>query len=53
MTGRGRRVHLDDSLGRLTASTNGDAQLVGYGYDLDGQVTSLTYPNTKVVTASL
>ena len=38
-----------DSLGRLTnqAAPGGT---VGYGYNLRGQVTTLTYPNNKVVT---
>src|SRR5262249_7448073 len=33
-----------DSLGRLTSSTNGAGQAIGYGYDLKGQLTSITYP---------
>src|SRR5207248_3286627 len=29
---------------RMTQSTNGAGQSVGYGYDLEGQLTSLAYP---------
>jgi len=35
-----------DSLGRLTSSTDGAMRTLGYGYDLRGNVTSLTYPGT-------
>lgn len=38
-----------DSLHRMTSSQNGAAQLVKYGYDLKGQMTSLTYPNRSPV----
>ena len=37
-----------DSLGRLTASNDGTA--VGYGYDLAGNVTRITYPGANEVT---
>jgi len=37
-----------DSLHRMTSSTNGANQTVGYGYDLKGQRTSLTYPGSHV-----
>ena len=33
-----------DSLRRLTQSTNGAGSQIQYGYDLAGQLTSLTYP---------
>jgi RHS repeat-associated protein len=39
-----------DSLGRLTSSTNGAGDQVGYKYDLDNDQTSLTYPGSKTVT---
>jgi RHS repeat-associated protein len=35
-----------DSLHRLSQSTNGAGATVGYGYDLKGEVTSITYPGT-------
>lgn len=38
-----------DSLHRMTSSTNGAGQTVGYGYDLKGQLTSLTYPGSHAV----
>ena len=38
-----------DSLGRLTSSTEGSST-VSYGYDLKGQLTSITYPGTLTVT---
>lgn len=39
-----------DSLGRLTASSDGAGSEVGYGYDLAGNVTSIVYPGAKTVT---
>jgi len=47
--GTGTTTFTYDSLGRLTnqAAPGGT---VGYGYNLRGQVTTLTYPNNKVVT---
>ncbi|MDQ1436911.1 MAG: hypothetical protein QOK43_540 [Acidimicrobiaceae bacterium] len=33
-----------DSLGRMTAATNGAGAALGYAYDLAGHVTTLTYP---------
>ena len=38
-----------NSLGRLTSSTEGSST-VSYGYDLKGQLTSITYPGTLTVT---
>ncbi|WP_162259427.1 RHS repeat-associated core domain-containing protein [Phycicoccus sp. Soil803] len=35
-----------DSLGRLTGSTSATGTTVGYGYDLEGRQTSITYPNS-------
>jgi len=50
----GRRQHMTDgtgtsswvydSLNRLTRYTNGAGRTVSYGYDLSGQITSITYP---------
>lgn len=33
-----------DPFGELTSATNGAGQTVGYGYDADGNATSITYP---------
>ncbi len=33
-----------DSLGRLTASTDGHGTTIAYAYDLTGNLTSITYP---------
>jgi RHS repeat-associated protein len=35
-----------DSLHRLTSSSNGATQAVGYQYDLGGRLTTITYPGT-------
>ena len=35
-----------NSLGQLTGTTNGAGQSVSYGYDLAGNITSITYPGT-------
>ncbi|MCA1833756.1 MAG: type IV secretion protein Rhs, partial [Actinobacteria bacterium] len=35
-----------DSLHRLTSSINGAGQTVGYGYDLGGRLSTITYPGT-------
>jgi RHS repeat-associated protein len=48
--GTGTTSYTYDSLGRLVASTDGAGAKVSYGYDLDSQLISLTYPNGKVVT---
>ncbi len=47
--GTGTTTFTYDSLGRLTGQA-APGGTVGYGYNLRGQVTSLTYPNNKVVT---
>lgn len=39
-----------DSLGRQTSTTDGRGATVARGYDLGGNLTSLTYPNGKQVT---
>jgi RHS repeat-associated protein len=48
--GTGTSSWVWDSLHRITSSTNGAGQTVDYGYDLKGQLTTLTYPNSKQVT---
>lgn len=50
--GTGTTTNTYDSLGRLTASTNGAGQASAYSYDLDGHLTGLTYPNGESVTRS-
>jgi RHS repeat-associated protein len=47
--GTGTSSWVWDSLHRMTSSTNGAGQSVAYGYDLNGQMTSLTYPGAHVV----
>jgi RHS repeat-associated protein len=47
--GTGTSTYNFDSLNRLTQSKNGAGQTVGYGYDLGGNPTSLTYPNGQIV----
>ena len=48
--GTGTSRYTYDTLHRLTASTDGNGKTVGYGHDLDGHVTALTYPNGQIVT---
>ena len=48
--GTGTTTNTYDSLGRLTASTNGAGQATGYSYDLAGHLTALAYPNGQTVT---
>jgi RHS repeat-associated protein len=48
--GTGSSSYSYDSLGRLTSHTNGANQTVGYGWDLRGQLTTLTYPGNLAVT---
>ena len=43
--GTGSTSYTYDSLNRLTQATNGAGQTVGYGHDLAGLLTSLTYPD--------
>ncbi|HZU13390.1 MAG TPA: RHS repeat-associated core domain-containing protein [Chloroflexota bacterium] len=47
--GTGSSSFLYDSLNRLVQATDGAGQVVKYGYDLANNLTSLTYPNTEVV----
>lgn len=42
--GTGTSTWVWDSLHRLTSSTNGAGATVGYGYDIGGRSTTLTYP---------
>lgn len=48
--GTGTTTDTYDSLGRLVSSTDGAGQTVRYGYDLDDDVTAVTYPNGQTVT---
>ena len=48
--GTGTTTYTYDSLGRLTSSTDGAGSTVSYGYNLDNQVTSITYPGNHTVT---
>ena len=50
--GIGTTSYSYDSLNRLTKVTDGDGQATSYGYDLDGNLTTLTYPNGQTVTRS-
>ena len=43
--GTGQSMYTYDVLGRLTHAVNGHGQTMGYGYDLAGQQTRVTYPN--------
>jgi RHS repeat-associated protein len=40
----GNSSYLWDPFGKLTSATNGAGQVTAYGYNPDGQVTSITYP---------
>jgi RHS repeat-associated protein len=44
--GTGTSTYTWDSLHRLTQSKNGAGAVVGYSYDLKGQLTGITYPNS-------
>jgi len=48
--GTGTTTNAWDSLGRLTSEQNGAGATVGYGYDLEGQLTSISYPGSLIVT---
>jgi RHS repeat-associated protein len=50
--GTGTTTYSYDGLDRLTSETNGDSQEVGYGYNADYQVTTITYPNGHAVDQS-
>ncbi|MDQ6735097.1 MAG: DUF6531 domain-containing protein, partial [Nitrospirota bacterium] len=47
--GTGTSTYHYDSLNRLTASVDGVGTAVKYGYDLKGNLTSLTYPDGQAV----
>jgi RHS repeat-associated protein len=47
--GTGTTNYTYDTLNRLTGQTNGANQNVSYGYDLSGDLISLTYPNGHTV----
>ncbi len=47
-----RRAGFVSSLNRLTQSTDGAGNAAGYAYDLDGNLTTLTYPGGAQVTRS-
>lgn len=44
--GTGTSTWAWDSLHRLTSQTNGAGKTVGYGYDIGGRLSSITYPGT-------
>jgi RHS repeat-associated protein len=48
--GTGTTTYTYDSLNRLVSQRNGAGQVVSYGYDLNGNRTSITYPNAHAVT---
>ena len=50
--GTGTSRYKYDSLNRLIQSANGAGKTVGYGYDLGGNLTTLTYPDNSKVTRS-
>src|ERR1035438_8205171 len=47
--GTGTSSYFYNSLDELTSETNGDGQIVGYGYDLGADETAITYPNGQTV----
>jgi RHS repeat-associated protein len=51
--GTGTTSYTYDSLSRLTGSTDGAGHALGYGYDLAGRLTTITYPGaSQTVTRS-
>lgn len=48
--GTGTTKNTYDELDRLTESKNGASEVVKYEYNLGGQTTKITYPNTKSIT---
>jgi RHS repeat-associated protein len=48
--GTGTTTYTYSQLEQLTNTTNGHGESVGYGYNLAGQQTKLTYPNGNAVT---
>lgn len=47
--GTGTTTYAYDSLERLATVTNGAGSVVSYGYDLDNEITSITYPGRNQV----
>lgn len=50
--GTGTTSYTYDSAGRLASYTNGTGQSLGYGYDLAGRETTITYPGSRTLTRS-
>jgi RHS repeat-associated protein len=48
--GTGSSTYAYDQFGQLSESENGYGEVIKYGYNLDGAVTTITYPNGKAVT---
>src|SRR5262249_14963277 len=48
----GSSSYVNDSFGELTSDTNGAGQVTGFGYNADGQVSSITYPLPPTATAA-
>ncbi len=48
--GTGTTSYVYDGYERLSSTQNGAGSTIGYGYDLDNDITSITYPNNKTVT---
>jgi RHS repeat-associated protein len=48
--GTGTSLYTYDSLARLKSVQNGAGATVGYGYDLAGRLTTLTYPGSHAIT---
>jgi YD repeat-containing protein len=48
--GTGTSFYAYDSLDRLTSHTRGGGQVIGYAYDLNNNLTKLTYPGSLDVT---
>jgi len=48
--GTGTTTYTYDTLDRIVTQAAGTGRTVGYGYDLNSQVTSLTYPGSNQVT---
>ena len=51
--GTGTSSYRYDSLHRLTSTTDGAGNTIGYSYDLADNQTSITYPNGQTVTRTL
>lgn len=51
--GTGTTSSVYDSLGDLTSRTDGAGKHISYAYNHDGELTKLTYPNSKSVTRTI